>query len=121
MGVLTLGAMGLATSGAYAAPGGVEACPSNSVCLYYNSPNLGWGSFENWSPGQSFNLAYYKFGHWGNGSGAGQSVLNNAASIVNNTGHTVYVRDSFGTTYSYGSGYADSLYAAANHDSWLIT
>ncbi|MFD0332191.1 hypothetical protein ACFQZC_38355 [Streptacidiphilus monticola] len=32
------------TSSAYAAgPGGVEACPSNTVCLYYNSPAYGWG------------------------------------------------------------------------------
>ncbi|GAB2698377.1 hypothetical protein [Kitasatospora kifunensis] len=39
-----------------APPTGAEACPSGSFCLYYNSPNAGWGSFEHWSPATARNL-----------------------------------------------------------------
>jgi hypothetical protein len=69
-----------------AAPGGSEACPSGSLCLYYNSPQYGWGSYEHWSPGYYGNLGNYQFKNWGNGSGYGVTVGGHAASVVNNTG-----------------------------------
>ncbi|MFD7540240.1 peptidase inhibitor family I36 protein [Streptomyces sp. NPDC059819] len=79
-------AMTLSLTGpAYAAgPSGAEACPAGNFCLYYNSPQNGWGSFEHWSLG-SYTLTNYTFRNWGNGSGYGQNVANNAASVVNNT------------------------------------
>ncbi|MFC5911797.1 hypothetical protein [Streptacidiphilus monticola] len=74
------------TSSAYAAgPGGVEACPSNTVCLYYNSPAYGWGSFEHWTSG-GYSLSDYTFRDYGNGRGYNVTVANNAAGFVNNTG-----------------------------------
>ena len=80
------------TGSAYAAgPTGSEACPSNSFCLYYNSPNAGWGSFEHWSPATDRDLSQDTFSNWGNGSGYGQAVGGNAAAVVNNTGQTVAV------------------------------
>src|SRR5690349_4087920 len=80
------------TGSAYAAgPGGAEACPSNSFCLYFNSPQYGWGSFEHWSPATDRNLGQDTFSNWGNGSGYGQTVGGHAASAVNNTGQTVAV------------------------------
>ncbi|GAB7185841.1 hypothetical protein ATKI12_5672 [Kitasatospora sp. Ki12] len=120
---LTAGAVAMATGSAYAAgPGGAETCPSGSVCLYYNSPGNGWGSFENWSPGQNVDLHNFTFAHWANGSGYGQTVYQNAASIVNNTGHTVWVsRVSDGLWYAYGNGYAGSLNITANDDARLFT
>ncbi|WP_107054582.1 peptidase inhibitor family I36 protein [Streptomyces sp. NRRL S-350] len=117
---LTAGAMGLATGNAFAAgPGGAEACPSGNVCLYYNSPGYNWGSWEDWSPNQIVYLGGATFSHWGNGSGYGQVVLGNAASIVNNTGHTVWVTDDNNHKYDYLNGYAGSLNSTANHDVWL--
>lgn len=79
-----LGATGAAH--ADAPPTGAEACPSGSICLYYNSPNLGWGSFEHWSPGAYGDLSRFRFGTWGNGSGYGRSAGGHAASAVDNTG-----------------------------------
>ncbi|MBX7550162.1 peptidase inhibitor family I36 protein [Streptomyces sp. NPDC004232] len=77
------------TTPAYAAgPGGAEACPSGSFCLYYNSPGAGWGSFEHWSPGSFSDLSQFSFRDWGNGSGYGQTVYKNAASVVNNTSYS---------------------------------
>ncbi len=120
---LTAGAVAMATGSAFAAgPGGAETCPSGSVCLYYNSPGVGWGSFENWSPGQNVDLHNFTFAHWANGSGYGQTVYQNAASIVNNTGHTVYVSQvSDGFWVPFGNGYAGSLNGAANNDARLFT
>ena len=75
------------TGSAYAAePSGAETCPSGSFCLYFNSPQYGWGAFEHWSPGVTDYLNGDTFADWGNGSGYGQGVANNAASFVNNTG-----------------------------------
>ncbi|MFJ9713634.1 peptidase inhibitor family I36 protein [Streptomyces sp. NPDC101234] len=84
---ISMAAVVLGTSGAAyaAAPGGAENCPSGSICLYYNSPQNGWGSFEHWPPGHYGNLGNYQFKNWGNGSGYGVTVGGNAASIVNNT------------------------------------
>lgn len=82
---LILGASGAAYA---AGPGGAEACPSGSFCLYYNSPGVGWGSFEHWSPGSFSDLSQFSFRDWGNGSGYGQSVYKNAASVVNNTSYS---------------------------------
>ena len=108
------------SSPAYAAgPGGAEACPNGSVCLYYNSPQYGWGSFEHWTSG-SYYLNGYLFSNWGNGSGYDQQVENQAASIVNNTGTTwnVCIDSGFVCT-PYAPGYADSLGNMANIDYYL--
>jgi hypothetical protein len=80
--------LGMNTPAFAAGPGGAEACPNGTICLYYNSPQYGWGSFENWSPGWVPSLFNNTFAHWGNGSGYGQQVANNAASVVNNSGVT---------------------------------
>lgn len=54
-GIVTTAAMtlaiGVATTGVAnaAGPGGVETCPSGSFCLYYNSSENNWGSFENFT------------------------------------------------------------------------
>ncbi len=77
---------GVAGSAYAAGPSGAEACPDGTICLYYNSPNLGWGSFEHFTVGANSNLGNYSFRDWGNGSGYGQTVYKNAASVVNNTG-----------------------------------
>jgi hypothetical protein len=81
---------GTAGSAYAVGPGGSEACPANSFCLYYNSPNR-WGSFEHWNPLTAYDLGQATFSNWGNGSGYGQTVGGNAAAAVNNTGHTVAV------------------------------
>ncbi|MFC1401909.1 MULTISPECIES: hypothetical protein [Streptacidiphilus] len=57
--------------------------------------------------------------HWGNGSGSGQNIFKNAASIVNNTDHFVEVMDVNLHWYNYAPQYAGSLNATANTDSWL--
>ncbi|MFE2070658.1 peptidase inhibitor family I36 protein [Streptomyces sp. NPDC059467] len=123
VGTLTVAALSLATGGAFAAtpPTGAEACPSGNVCLYFNSPQYGWGAWEDWSPGQSLSLSDFKFAHWGNnGSGYGQTVYDKAASIVNNTGHTVVVESDLGHDDYYGAGYAGSLTSFTyNHDALL--
>ncbi len=105
------------TGPAYAAgPAGAEACPSGSFCLYYNSPQYGWGAFEHWSPGVTDYLSDFTFRDWGNGSGYGQNVANNAASVVNNTGVTWAVYNQAGTQLtSYAPGYSGSL-AHPNND-----
>jgi hypothetical protein len=112
------------TSASAAGPGGSEACPSGSVCLYYNSPGVGWGSFEHWSPGQYSDLSLYRFGNWGNGSGYGQTVYNNAASLVNNTGYNVAVcvyTNLAGCSY-FGSGYSGALPGGLhNNDASMYT
>lgn len=83
---LTAGTVALTTGSAYAAgPSGAEACPAGNFCLYYNSPQYGWGAFEHWSLGSYPDLSQFTFRDWGNGSGYGQTVANNAASVVNNT------------------------------------
>ncbi|WP_268873577.1 peptidase inhibitor family I36 protein [Streptacidiphilus neutrinimicus] len=110
----------MATGGAFAAgPGGVETCPSGSVCLYYNSPGNGWGSFENWTLPVDTDLSGKLFAHWANGSGYGQVVADNAASIVNNTGQYVQVTTDTGGHVNFVPGYAGSLNEAANHDTHL--
>ncbi|MFD7540239.1 peptidase inhibitor family I36 protein [Streptomyces sp. NPDC059819] len=99
------------TGPAYAAgPSGAEACPAGNFCLYYNSPQYGWGSFEHWSPGFYSDLSQFSFRNWGNGSGYGQSVANNAASAVNNTGvtWTVYNQAKNQVAY-YPPGFSGSL------------
>ncbi len=89
VGLVTIAAaLGMATPASAAGPGGAEACPNGSICLYYNSPQYGWGSYENWSPGWVPSLFNNTFSHWGNGSGYGQQVANNAAAVVNNSGVT---------------------------------
>lgn len=77
---ITMGAVGAANA---SAPGGSETCPSNTFCLYYNSWQYGWGSFAEYPPGTPGPLT---FNVYGNGSGYGQSVIDNASAIVNNTG-----------------------------------
>jgi hypothetical protein len=74
------------TGSAYAAgPSGAETCPDGTICLYYNSPNNEWGSFEHFTVDAGNYLDNYYFRDWGNGSGYGQTVYKNAASVVNNT------------------------------------
>lgn len=74
------------TGSAYAAgPSGAEACPDGTICLYYNSPELGWGSFEHFTSSANNYLSNYYFRDWGNGSGYNQTVNKNAASVVNNS------------------------------------
>ena len=106
-----------------APPTGAEACPSGSVCLYYNSPQYGWGSFEHWSPGAYGDLSQFHFSNWGNGSGYGQTVEENAASIVNNTSGTWNVwRDESGywVNFPIAAGYAGVLPSTVyNHDDAL--
>lgn len=81
--------VGLAGPASAAGPGGAESCPSGSFCVYYNSPQYGWGSFENFSgPANWSSLSGFTFAHWGNGAGYGQGVEYNIASVVNNTGAT---------------------------------
>lgn len=111
------------TGSAFAAgPGGAEACPNGTVCLYYNSPQNGWGSSEHWSPGGSFNLSQYTFSNWGNGSGYGQTVAYHAASIVNNTGHGVTVCAADGWCYGIGNSYGGVLPGSSwNGDTWLYS
>ncbi|MFI9363149.1 peptidase inhibitor family I36 protein [Kitasatospora sp. NPDC053057] len=123
VGALTLGALGLTTGGASAAtpPGGAEACPNGNVCLYFNSPQYGWGSWEDWSPGQTVDLRNAHFSHWGNGSGWGQTVADHAASIVNNTGQPVAVVADDGTWDYYRAGYSDVLDYTYNKDAQLWT
>ncbi|MFC1411520.1 peptidase inhibitor family I36 protein [Streptacidiphilus sp. N1-12] len=105
------------TGSAYAAgPSGAEACPSGNFCLYYNSPGYGWGSFEHWSPGNFPDLGQYSFRDWGNGSGYGQSVVNNAASFVNNTGVTWTVYNQTGTQVSYYHPGTSGILAFPNGD-----
>ncbi|MFI0897017.1 hypothetical protein [Streptomyces sp. NPDC020983] len=118
VGAMSLGMVGLATGGAQAAgPGGNEACPSNAVCLYYNSPEYGWGSWENFSPGQhGLNLSLFRFTHTGNGSGYNVVIAMHAASIVNNTDHFVNVYVPAGYYVHYGAGYAGNLNTAYNWD-----
>jgi hypothetical protein len=80
---LTCGVAGAAYA---AGPSGAEACPAGTICLYYNSPDLGWGSFEHFTSDADNYLSNYTFRDWGtNGSGYGQTVSMNAASVVNNT------------------------------------
>jgi hypothetical protein len=111
------------TAPAYAAgPGGAEACPSGSLCLYYNSPRLGWGSYEHWSPGNYGNLGNYRFRNWGNGSGYGQTVGGNAASLVNNTNQDWIVcadlaRDN---CQRFGPDYADALPDFLHNADWAM-
>ena len=69
----------------YAGPSGVEACPNGTVCLYYNSPAYGWGSFEHWTSG-GYSLSGFTFRDYGNSKGYGLGVGGNAAGYVNNTG-----------------------------------
>ncbi|WP_052397767.1 peptidase inhibitor family I36 protein [Streptomyces sp. NRRL F-5123] len=112
--------MAVATGGAQAvsAPGGAATCPSNSVCLYYNSPENGWGAFEYFSPGQrGLNLSNFRFTNHGNtGNGYGQVIAMNAASIVNNTDHFVNVYVSQGYYVHYEGHYAGNLNTAYNND-----
>ncbi|RKT19448.1 peptidase inhibitor family I36 [Streptomyces sp. 1114.5] len=103
--------LGVTTNSAYAAgPGGSEACPSGSICLYYNSPQYGWGAFEHWSPGGYGDLGEFTFSNWGNGSGYGVSVGGHAASVVNNTGNQLTI---YNGTWGHGSvvGYIGPGYA----------
>ncbi|MGW3233573.1 peptidase inhibitor family I36 protein [Kitasatospora sp. NPDC001095] len=119
---LTAGTVAMATGSAHAAgPGGAEACPNGSICLYYNSPGAGWGSFDNFSPNQSLYLGNYTFARYANGSGYGQNMYGNAASIVNNTGHTVSVGLITGGYQYFVAGYAGSLNGATNNDSYLYS
>ncbi|MFE0459462.1 hypothetical protein ACFW1A_09400 [Kitasatospora sp. NPDC058965] len=107
-----------------APPTGAEACPSGSFCLYYNSPSLGWGSFEHWSPGSYSDLSQFSFRNWGNnGSGYGRTVYKNAAAAVNNTSYSwnICVPAPAPTNMSCGipinQGFAGRLPAAAyNND-----
>ncbi|MDH6115550.1 hypothetical protein P3T36_007876 [Kitasatospora sp. MAP12-15] len=116
------------TGSAYAAgPGGSEACPSNSICLYYNSPGYNWGSFEHWSPGDYPDLSKFTFSNWGNGSGYGVNVAGNAASLVNNTDKYVgianftYNNTGPGTTVHWlGPGYSDALPADVRNADWQL-
>ncbi|MFE9451991.1 hypothetical protein [Streptomyces sp. NPDC006739] len=92
------------------------------MCLYYNSQAKNWGSFENWSPNQAVNLYAAKFAHWGNGSGYGVVVGGNAASIVNNTDHTVEVDlANGGNPVFFDPQYSGSLNAAWNNDAYMWT
>ncbi|MFJ5228473.1 peptidase inhibitor family I36 protein [Kitasatospora sp. NPDC088391] len=118
-------AVGIAAANAGSAyadePTGVEACPRGVVCLYYNSPWYGWGSFEDWSPNQSVDLRRSTFAHWANGSGYGQTVYGNAAALVNHTDHWVYIAVINGGESGFPPGYADSLFQTANGDEYLST
>ncbi|MFI0719731.1 peptidase inhibitor family I36 protein [Streptomyces sp. NPDC021224] len=120
VGALTIGATALATGGAQAVtpPGGAATCPSNSVCLYYNSPENGWGAFEHFSPGQhGLDLSRFKFTNHGNtGNGYGYVIAMNAASIVNNTDHFVNVYVPAGYYVHYEAHYAGNLNTAYNWD-----
>jgi hypothetical protein len=121
---LTLATLSLATGGAYAAgPGGVETCPSGTLCLYYNSPNYNWGSFEHWTPGSFADLTQYTFRDWANGSGYNAVVATDAASLVNNTSSTWYVCNGYFYTpscWSFGPGYANALPSQLHNNSYSM-
>lgn len=133
-GIITTAAMtlaiGVATTGVAnaAGPGGVETCPTGSFCLYYNSSENNWGSFENFTPGSYPNLSGYRFGHYANGSGYNASVYNNVAAIVNNTGQSWKLctqpnTTTFGTCELLVPGDSGDVVAALkNHDAslWAI-
>lgn len=113
------------TGSAYAdaPPTGAETCPSGSVCLYFNSPNLGWGSFEHWTGGSGadYFLGDYKFKNWGsNGSGYGVVVAANAASFVNNSGADWSLCDDTGLGCgTYHNGFAGPLDGLKNR-AWFL-
>lgn len=79
---ITLGVVGVASANA---PGGSETCPSGAFCVYYNSWQYGWGSFAAYYPA-SVSSGSRTFNIKADGSGYGQSVFDDAAAIVNNTG-----------------------------------
>ncbi|MER5635524.1 hypothetical protein ABT095_01025 [Kitasatospora sp. NPDC002227] len=107
-----------------AAPTGAETCPSGSICLYYNSPQYGWGAFEHWSPGGYGDLSEFTFANWGNGSGYGVSVGGHAASVVNNSGHTLTFYNgkwAHGTVVFYADpGYAGVLPSGIYNNEWSM-
>lgn len=87
-----------------------ETCPSNSICLYFNSYEYGLGSFEHWSPGPGYNLSDFYFKNWGNnGSGYNTVVAGHAAAIVNNTGNTLWISDGSGSEWTVPAWYANDL------------
>ncbi|MBB4928823.1 hypothetical protein [Kitasatospora kifunensis] len=116
------------TGSAYAAgPGGSEACPNGSICLYYNSPQYGWGSFEHWSPGGYGDLGQFTFSNWGNGSGYGVNVGGNAAAVVNNSGQNLtmynYTYNNPGSNPVVGyiqPGYAGALPSGLFNGAWSM-
>jgi hypothetical protein len=96
-----------------------EGCPSGQVCLYYNSGEE--GSYEHWSTSGEYDLFNYTFSNWGNGSGYGQTVGNNAASVTNNTGETVWILSTVdGNWYSIAPGFSGTFSGGLanlyNHD-----
>lgn len=115
------------TGSAYAdaQPTGAETCPMGSVCLYYNSPSYGWGSFEHWTGSSTsawFYLGNYKFANWGsNGSGYGVTVAANAASFVNNSGADWSLCDDTGLGCgTYHSGFSGPLDGLKNRAYYLF-
>ncbi|MER6999105.1 peptidase inhibitor family I36 protein [Streptomyces sp. NPDC000410] len=99
--VLAIAGAGLAT----AAPANAAAgCPSQAACLFYNSDFEGaifsqTGGIANYD-GYKFVTSAYPNG----GSGAGQGVKNNAASVNNNNtskSFRVYYNSNYGTSYAY--------------------
>jgi hypothetical protein len=89
MTVFTLAASAAAVVCVAGPASAAEGCPSGQVCLYYNSNDM--GSYEHWSDHGQFDLSNYTFSNWGDGSGYGETVYDNAASVYNNTGEDIYI------------------------------
>ncbi|GAA1992734.1 peptidase inhibitor family I36 protein [Kitasatospora viridis] len=94
-----LGAAVLAAAPAYA--DGPGDCPSDVACLFYNSgfqgSYFGDGAGNSQTPENYLYNSWYTFGG-GNGSGAGQYVKNNAASV-----------------YDYNINYSVTIYYNSNN------
>ena len=105
---VTLAASAAAVIGIAGPASAAESCPSGQVCLYYNSGEE--GSYAHWSTPGDYDLFNYTFGNYGNGSGYGQVVGNNAASVTNNTGETVDILSTAnGVWYEIPSGYSGNF------------
>jgi hypothetical protein len=87
-----------------------ENCPSDSICLYYNSVEYGLGSYEHWSPGAGYELSNFRFTNWGNnGSGYNVVVAGHAAAITNNTGDSLWISDGSGSEWTVPAWYSGDL------------
>ena len=101
--VLALGASALlAGAPAANASGAGTACPSGRVCFYFNSDYQGARADYAYSDAGLGNELFTDGPSGRNGWGV--QVNNNAASMINNSGHTVYLYTEAGCAYWSGVG-----------------
>jgi len=116
--VITVTTAAIAASVVAAGPASASetwsTCPSNSMCLYFNSVEHGLGSYEHWSPGPGYNLSDFRFANYGNGSGYNYVVAGNAAAIDNNTGYTLWISDGSGSEWTVPAWYRGDLSGISN-------